>query len=88
MVYGVDRLDRLKDILDRIVAWVFACLEGETLVSHILQGNDLLSYLLLGQLVARNGAVLSVVRTVDATIDTIVREVERSKEYNALTIEA
>ena len=36
MMYRVDRLDRLKDILDRVVAWVFARLEGKTLVPHVL----------------------------------------------------
>ena len=88
MMYGVDRLDRLKDIFDRVVAWVFASLEGETLVPHVLQCDHLLSYLLLRQLVTGNGAVLSVVRTIDTTIDTVVGEVERSKEDNALTVEA
>ena len=36
MMYRVDRLDRLKDILYRVVAWIFARLESETLMSHIL----------------------------------------------------
>ena len=35
-----------------------------------------------------NGAVLSVVGTIDTTIDTVVGKVERSKEDNALTVEA
>ncbi len=75
---GVDRIDTLENVLDRVVERIFAGLDGKTLMSHILKSSDLSGDLLLCQLLARDMAVLAVVRAVNTAVDAVVGEVERA----------
>mgnify|MGYP006904111162 CR=1 FL=1 len=50
VMYGVDRLDRFENVLDRIVARVLSGFECQTLVTHILQRDNLAGNLFLRQL--------------------------------------
>ena len=84
-VYG---LDRLQDVFYRIIARVFAGFERQTLVPHILQGYDLPSDFLLGELAAGYGLVLGVVRTIYAAVHAIVGEIERCEHHDAVAVEA
>ena len=84
---AVDGLDAVEDVLDRVVHRVFARLDGEALVPHVLQGRHLADDFLLRQLFARNVLVLQVVGTVDAAVDAVVGEVERRKQHDAVAVE-
>ena len=83
---AVDGLDALEYVLDGVVDRVLSGLEREALVSHVLQGDDFLSDLLLGQLFAGDVAVLGVIRTVNAAVDAVVGQIERGKHDDAVTI--
>ena len=85
MLYMV--LDALEDVLDGIFLWVFARFDGKPLVTHVLKGDDFLSYLILGELLPGDGLVLSVVRAVDAAVDTVVGEIQRSEHDDPVAVE-
>ena len=72
VLYGIDGLDTLKNVFYGIVFRVLAGFYGKALVPHILEGNDLLSDLILRKLYARDRLVFSVVRTVSASVYTII----------------
>ena len=84
---AVDGLDALQDVLDGIFARVLTGFDGEPLVSHILQSDDLFADLFLGQLLARDGFVLSVVRTVDTAVHAVVGEIEWREHDDAVAVE-
>ena len=88
MAYGVDGLDRLQYIFDGALLGVLARFQGQSLVSHILQGNHFATYLLLCQSAARDMLVLRMIRTVYATVHTVVREVVWGKHHDAVAIDA
>ena len=78
---AVDGVNALENILDRIVHGVLARLDRETLVSHILKRDNLCLDLLLRELLTRDVLVLHMVRTVDASVYAVVREIE-GREHN------
>lgn len=52
---AVDGADRFENVIQRIAQRIFARLECQTLVPHVLQGDDLVPDLLLRQLFASDG---------------------------------
>ena len=69
---AVDRVDALQDILDRVIDRILAGLDGQTLMSHILQCNDLCTDFILRQLFTGNVLIFNVIRTIYTAVDTIV----------------
>ena len=67
---------------------MLASLQRQTLVAHILQGDNLAAYLLLRELTARYGSILSVVGAIYAAINAVVREIEGRKHNYAVAIDA
>ena len=86
MLDAVDGLDGFQNVFQGIVHRVLAGFNGKALVTHILQGNDLLTDLLLGQLFAGNMAVLGMVRAVFTAIDTVVGKIKRGKHNDTVAI--
>ena len=84
---GVDGADALQDVLDGVVDRVLAGLDGQALVAHVLQGDDLAPHVLLAELDAGDVLVLAVVGTVDAAVDAVVGEVERREHHDAVAVE-
>ena len=72
MLDAIDGLYRLQNVFDRIVNRIFSSFQCQTLVSHVLQGDDLTTDVFLCQFLAGNGLVLNVVRTVGTTVYAIV----------------
>ena len=87
VMYGVDRLDRFENVLDRIVARVLSGFECQTLVTHILQGNHLAADFVLGEFAARNGFVFLVIRAIYAAVDAVVRQIERREHYDTVAVD-
>ena len=83
---GIDGINTFENIVQGVVHRVLARLNGQTLMPHILKCNHLGSNLFLGQLLAGDVSVLGVVRTVEAPVDTVIREVQRGKNDNAVSI--
>ena len=81
MFNGVNRLNALQNIFDRIVHRVFTRFQRQTLVTHILQSNYFRSNLFLCKLLASNMLVLHMIRTVGATVDAVVGKIQR-REHN------
>ena len=52
VMYPVDSVNAFENVLDGIVHGILSGLNGETLVTHILEGNDLCPYLLLCELLS------------------------------------
>ena len=75
MFNAVDGLNTFQHILDRIVYRIFACLQSQSLMSHILKSDNFLADLLLGQLLSGDMFVLSVIRTVHAAVYTVIRQI-------------
>lgn len=84
---GIDGLYRLQDVFDRIAYRVLPCLHGQPLVAHVLEGTDFRRDLFLRKLLARDLAVLPMVRAVHATVYAIVRKVKRSEQHDAVAIQ-
>ena len=61
-------------------------LERKALMPHILERNDLLSHLILCQLFPLDVLIFRMVGTVGAAVHTVVREVERRKEDDAVSV--
>ena len=55
-------------------------------MAEILQCNDLSADLILRKLFARNMLVFRMVRAVDTAVDTVVGQVERRKNHNAVAV--
>ena len=87
VMHRVDGLDALQNVLDGVVLGILTCLDGQTLVTHILEGDDLGAHLLLGQLLAGDLLVLEVVGAVDTAVDAVVGEVERGEHDDAVAVE-
>ena len=47
VVDTVDGPDTFLIVVHGITDWVFACFQGKTIMSHILEGNDLFPYFFL-----------------------------------------
>ena len=69
---AIDGLYRLQNVFDRVVNRVFSSFQCQTLVPHVLQGDDLTADVFLCQFLAGNGLVLNVVRTVGTTVYAII----------------
>ena len=52
MLHGIDGAHRLQDVFDGVVLRIFACFDGQALMTHILQGNNLIADLFLSELPA------------------------------------
>ena len=72
MLNRIDSLDAFQNVLNRIVYRILAGLQSKTLMTHILKRNNLCTHLILRQLFASDMLVCSMVRTVNAVIDTII----------------
>ena len=68
----IDSLYRFQNVFDRVVNRVFSSFQCQTLVPHVLQGDDFTTDVFLCQFLAGNGLVLNVVRTVGTTVYAIV----------------
>ena len=73
MLDTVNRFDRFKNILYRIVYRIFTRFQRQTLMTHILQRCYLTNDLLLRKFFARYVMILAVIRTVDTAVDTVIR---------------
>ena len=58
---AVDGADAVEDVADGVHGGVLARFQGQTLVAHVLQGDDLAGHFLLGQLFADDVLVAGVV---------------------------
>ena len=83
----INGVDAFEDILDRIVHRIFACFDGQTLVTHVFQGAHFGSDFFLGQLLAGDVLVLGVVWAVNAAIDAVVGQVQRREHDDAVAVE-
>ena len=72
MLDAIDGLYRLQNVFDGVVNRIFSCFQCQTLVSHVLQGDDLTTDVFLCQFLAGNGLVLNVVRAVGTTVYAVV----------------
>ena len=87
MLNAINGFNALKDILDGIIHRILASLQRQPLMAHILQRNDLPAYLLLRQLFAGNMLIFQVIRTIDASVDTVIRKIERRKHDDPVSVE-
>ena len=80
-------MDAVQHVLDGAVHRVLAGLDGQALVAHVLQGDDLFLHFLLGQLFPGDVLVLLVVGTVQTAVDAVVGQVQRREDDNAVAVE-
>ena len=86
MLDAVDRVDTFQNILKRIVDRILACLDRQALMTHILQGNDLITDLILCQLDSRNMFILVMIWTISASIHTVIGEIQRCKHNDTMPV--
>ena len=66
--------------------WVLPCFQGKPFMAHILQRHYLFHNLFLGQLFPGNMLVFQMVRAIFASIDAVIRQVQRGEHYNPVPI--
>ena len=86
MFDAVNSLDTVKNIFERVVDRIFAGFNGKTLVSHILQGDDFTPDFFLCHLLSGDVFVPCVIRTVFASIDTVIGQIERGKHNDTVAV--
>ena len=86
MFDAVDRIDAFQYVFDRVVFRIFSRLDGQPFVSHILQSRDFLTDLLLRQLLSADMLVLSMIRAVFASIDAVIRKIQRREQHDPVAI--
>ena len=69
---AVNGVDAFQHVFNGIVHRILASLQRQTLVAHILQGDDLPADLVLGQLLSGDVLIFQMIRTVHAAVDAIV----------------
>ena len=72
MLNRIDSLDAVQNVLYRVVYRILAGLQRQALMAHILQRDNLGTYLLLRQLFASDMLISCMVRTIYAVIDAII----------------
>ena len=87
MLDAVDGLYRFQIVVHRISYRVFAGLQCETLVPHILKCDDLPFNVLLRKLFSRDVFVLCMVRAVGAAVDAVVGQIQRCKHNDPVSVE-
>ena len=87
MLDGVNGVDALENVLNRVVDRVLTSLNGKTLVTHILQRDKLAGDLFLRQLFAGDMAVFRVIRTVNTAVYAVIRQIQRRKHNNTVAVE-
>ena len=86
MVNAVDRLDALEDILDRIVLRILTCLDRQSLMTHILKCDNFLTDLFLSKLLSRDRLILCMIRAVQASVDAVIREIQRREKHYSVSV--
>ena len=72
MLNGINSLNAVQNILNRIVYRVLTGLQSQTLMAHILQCDNLSTHLVLSQLFTSDMLIGCMVRTIYAVIDAII----------------
>ena len=83
-IYGVNAF---QVIIHGVVHRILAGLQSQTLVPHILERDDFLADLFLGQFLPCDMLVLHMIRTVGASIDTVVGKVQRGEHDDTVSVE-
>ena len=87
MLDTVNCLDTVQHIFNRIVDRILARLQRQTFMSHILKRNYLPADFLLRQLLSGNVLVFHVVWTVHAAIHAVIRQIQRRKHDDPVSVE-
>ena len=87
MLDAVNCPDTVQHIFDRAVNRILARLQRQTFMSHILKRNYLLPNFLLRQLLSGNVLVFHVVWTVHAAIHAVIRQIQRRKHDDPVSVE-
>ena len=82
----VNGVHALENVLDGTVAVVLAGLEKKTLVTELLEGEHLLTELLLRKLAAHR-FVACVKAAVAAVVDAVVRKIQRREHHDAASVD-
>ena len=84
----IDGLNALQHILNGTVYRVFTGFQRQTLMAHILQSNNFLPDFFLCQLAAGDMLIFVMIWTVQTSIDAVVGQIQRSKNYNSVAIKS
>ena len=87
MLDTVNCLDTVQHIFNRIVDRILARLQRQTFMSHILKRNYLPADFLLRQLLSGNVLIFHVVWTVHAAIHAVIRQIQRCKHDDPVSVE-
>ena len=88
MLDAVDGFNALQNIFDRIIDRIFARLDRQPFMPHILKGDHLPADLLLRQFFPADVIVAMMVGTIRTSIYTVIRKVQRRKHHNPVSIKA
>ena len=87
MLDAVNGLNGFQIVVHRIANRIFSRFQRETLVPHILKGNDFSPDILLRELFSRDVLVLRVVRAVGTAVDAVIGQVQRREHDDAVAVE-
>lgn len=72
VIYAVNILDSLENVLNRVVYGVFARFDCKTLMPHILKCDYLRANLVLRELFSGNMLILHMIRAINAAVHAVV----------------
>ena len=87
MLNGIDGFDAFQHVFNGVLHRVLSQLDGQTLVAHVLQGDDLRLDLLLGEFFPGDVLIFQMVGAVNTAVDAVVGKVEGGEHNDAVAIE-
>ena len=87
LLFAVNGVDTLQDVLNGIVHRILSCLDRQTLMTHILQGRHLFDDFLLSQLLSGKVLIFQMIGSVYAAVHTVIGKIQRCKKHNAVSVE-
>ena len=85
-MYGINCFDTFENVLDGIVHRILTGFYCKAFVSHVLKSDNFVADLLLSELYSCDMLVFHVIRTVNTAVYTVIRKVQGSKHYYAVSV--
>ena len=84
----INRLNTFENIFNRIINRILARFNGKSLMTHILEGNNLVLNFLLSELLSCDMLVFVMIRAVNTAVYAIVGKIKRSKHNDSVAVES
>ena len=84
----INRLNTFENIFNRIINRILARFNCKSLMTHILESNNLVLNFLLSELLSCDMLVFVMIRAVNTAVYAIVGKIKRSKHNDSVAVES